>query len=308
MGALLRNDLEDLYDVLGVSSKASAEDIKKAYRRLARERHPDQDLNNPYAEEEFKRLGEAYGILSDPVRRAQYDRGDIDETGRRRRGTRPHSQSSGSHPGSHSGAGDRGASPFGARPRSGATLKVNGANMEYDLSVTFMEAAKGAVKHVSMTNGKRLRVNIPPGTRDGALLRLKGQGTSGIGGGTDGDALVEIKVLPDPTFRLEETDIHVELGISLPEAVLGARVDAPTIDGPVTLAVPPNSNTGSILRLRGKGLPKGRSEADGRGDQYVTLKVVLPRPPDAELTEFVKRKWGEKPEQSYSVRPDLKKS
>jgi DnaJ-class molecular chaperone len=272
---LLRNDLEDLYDVLGVTSKASAEDIKKAYRRLARERHPDRDPNNPCAEEEFKRLGEAYSILSDPVRRAQYDRGDIDAAGRRRRGG----------------------------PKPGA--KPDGADVEYDLAITFLEAATGAVKHVSMTNGKRLRVSIPAGTRDGALLRLKGQGIAGIGGGSDGDALVQIKVLVDPTFRVEETDIHVDLAVSLPEAVLGARVDAPTIDGSVSLTVPPNSNTGTILRLKGKGLSKAGGE--GRGDQYVTLKVVLPRPMDADLIDFVKRKWGEKPAQAYTVRPDLKK-
>ncbi|MEK9751896.1 MAG: DnaJ C-terminal domain-containing protein [Rhodospirillaceae bacterium] len=286
---MLRNDLEDLYDVLGVTSKASPEDIKKAYRRLARERHPDRDPDNPYAEEEFKRLGEAYSILSDPVQRAQFDRGDIDAAGRRRRG-RP-------KPGAKPGGG-------GTNRRTG-NVKVNGADVEYDLAITFLEAATGAVKHVSMTNGKRLRVSIPAGTRDGALLRLKGQGIAGIGGGSDGDALVQIKVLVDPTFRVEETDIHVDLAVSLPEAVLGARAAAPTIDGPVSLTVPPNSNTGTILRLKGKGLSKAGGE--GRGDQYVTLKVVLPRPMDADLIDFVKRKWGEKPAQAYTVRPDLKK-
>jgi DnaJ-class molecular chaperone len=295
---LLRNELDDLYDVLGVARNAGAEDIKKAYRRLARERHPDRDSKNPYAEEEFKRLGEAYSILSDPVRRAQYDRGDIDGSGRRKRGSaRPTD--------GKPGAGRRGPFGMGGGRRS-ESVKVNGTDVEYDLVISFMEAAAGAVKHVSMTNGKRLKVTIPAGTRDGALLRLKGQGIAGIGGGADGDALVSIKVLLDPTFRVEETDIHVDLSVSLPEAVLGARVDAPTIDGPVSLTVPPNSNTGTILRLKGKGLGKGAGE--GRGDQYVTLKVVLPRPADPDLADFVKRKWGEKPDKAYSVRPDLKKS
>lgn len=331
---MLRNDLDDLYDVLGLSSKASADDIKQAYRRLARLRHPDQDSDNPHAEEEFKRLGEAYGILSDPVRRAQYDRGDIDASGRRRRGTRPgDAKTGGAKPGGSPFGGD---APYGgARSRSG-TVKVNGADVEYDLTISFMEAVRGAVKHVSMTNGKRLKVTIPPATRDGALLRLKGQGMPGIGGGRDGDALVEIAVMADPTFRVDETDIHAELAVSLPEAVLGARVDAPTIDGPVTLSIPANSNTGTILRLKGRGLPKGAAKTkDGgteRGDQYVTLKVVLPRQPDPDLTEFVKKKWGPKqsqesshepdqtpgqksgqdqapgPEKPYSVRPDFKKS
>jgi len=300
--------LKDPYDILGLDPGASADDIKKAYRRLARERHPDSDPGNPWAEEEFKDLTQAYGILSDPKTRAQYDRGDIDLSGARRAADSYRRAGAGSagRQQSHSG-------PTGHKS-SGRTIKVDGADVEYDLTVTFTEAARGAVKHVSMTNGKRLKVTIPPRTRDGALLRLKGQGIPGVGGGRDGDALVEITVQSDPTFRVEETDIHVDLAVSLPEAVLGARVDAPTIDGPVSVTVPPNSNTGTILRLKGKGLSKGGKDAE-RGDQYVTLKVVLPRTPDAEFTEFVKRKWGEKPDEksgeksrgAYTVRPDIKK-
>jgi len=283
--------MRDLYSILGVNAKASTEDIKKAYRSLARERHPDRDPDNPWAEEDFKQLAQAYDILSDPKTRAQYDRGDIDATGSRRAAGRRHASSS--PPRGNTG---HTASGTGANR---AKIKVNGADVEYDLKIAFMEAARGCVKHVSMTNGKRLKVNIPAGTADGALLRLKGQGMPGFGGGSAGDALVAIEVLPDPTFRREETDIHVDLPVTLSEAVLGAKVDAPTIDGPVSVSVPAGSNTGTILRLKGKGLRKGKGDDAERGDQYVTLKVVLPRGANADLKAFVE-KWA--PDNPYSVR------
>ena len=292
--------MKDLYDILGLSSKANAEEIKNAYRTLARERHPDRAPDNPQAEEDFKQLTQAYGILSDPKSRAQYDRGDIDAGGSRR----PQDAGGARRPQRRSNA--RRETPK-TRP-SARTIKVNGADVEYDLKVSFMDAAKGCVKYVSMTNGKRLKVNIPAATDDASVLRLKAQGIPGIGGGKDGAALVSIEVQPDPTFRREETDILVDLPVTLPEAVLGARVDAPTIDGPVSVTVPPNSNTGTILRLKGKGLALGKNggnDDDARGDQYVTLKVVLPRKSDPELVEFIKT-WT--PSKDYAVRPKTVKS
>ena len=283
--------MKDLYEILGLSPSASSDDIKKAFRKLARERHPDSDPGNPWAEEDFKELSQAYDILSDPKTRAQYDRGDMDTKGGRRRAERPRPSPGGAR---------RSTGTAGRGRKTKKSLKVNGADVEYDLKISFMDAAKGGVKHISMTNGKRLKVNIPQGVGDGTLLRLKGQGIPGIGGGRDGDALVLVAVLPDPTFRREETDIHVDLPVSLPEAVLGARVDAPTIDGPVSVTVPPKSNTGTILRLKGKGLPTGKDGKGARGDQYVTLKVVLPRQPDREFLEFVEQ-WA--PNNGYNVRP-----
>ncbi len=282
--------MKDLYSILGLTSRASEEDIKKAYRTLARSRHPDRDPDNPWAEEDFKQLAQAYDILSDPKTRAQYDRGDIDAGGARKASQRARSSTT-----------QRKSQPHGGnRASSGKkTIKVNGVDVEYDLKVTFMDAARGCVKYVSMTNGKRLKVNIPAATADGTLLRLKGQGMPGIGGGTDGDAHVAIEVMPDPTFRSEETDIHVDLPVTLPEAVLGARVDAPTIDGPVSVTIPADSNTGTILRLKGKGLTSGKN-GDVRGDQYITLKVVLPRGKNTDLRDFVE-KWS--PNNPYSVRP-----
>ncbi|MBT6095201.1 MAG: DnaJ domain-containing protein [Rhodospirillaceae bacterium] len=286
--------MKDLYSILGLTSRASEDDIKKAYRSLARERHPDRDHDNPWAEEDFKQLAQAYDILSDPKTRAQYDRGDIDAGGTRQNSRRSHSTAS------RSSASPRGGTHWGSRASTrNKALKVNGADVEYDLKVSFMDAARGCVKHVSMTNGKRLKVNIPPATADGALLRLRGQGMPGIGGGSDGDAHVAIEVMSDPTFRREETDIHVDLPVTLPEAVLGARVDAPTIDGPVSVTVPAGSNTGTILRLKGKGLANSKN-GNARGDEYITLKIVLPRGNNHELKTFVE-KWA--PDNFYSVRP-----
>ena len=285
--------MKDLYAILGVSRAATQDDIKKAFRKLAREVHPDRDPENPWAAEEFKALAQAYETLSDPDRRSRYDRGEIDEAGKpRARGGAGRANSQGR----------RRRWPFGRDQAEDAKarrrgLKVDGANVSYTLTVTLFEALRGTAKDVRMTNGKRLKVAIPAGARNGQILRLKGQGMPGIGAGADGDALVEIAVEPDPVFKLQGDDVHVDVPITLQEAVLGGRIEVPTVDGSVKMTVPEHSNTGSVLRLRHKGLPK---DPDGRGDQYVHLNVVLPADSNAELTEFV-RAWG--PRHNYEVRP-----
>ena len=285
--------MSDPYKILGLRSNASDEAIKKAYRKLAREHHPDLDHGNSKSEEKFKSVSAAYDLLSDPVTRGQYDRGEIDGYGAKKR---PRSGGFGGF----GGFGRSSSGPFRPRGQKGAGIMVNGADVEYALSISFLESAKGGVKHISTTNGKRLKVSIPPGIADGATLRLKGQGMHGFGGGMNGDALVDIEVKPDPMFRREETDILLDVPVTLPEAVLGAKVEVPTIDGPVTVTVPPGSNTGTILRLKGKGMPLAKKDknSDQRGDQYVTLKVMLPRKQDEELVEFVK-KWA--PDHPYDV-------
>ena len=167
------------------------------------------------------------------------------------------------------------------------TVRIQGADVSYTLKITFMEAIHGAIKYVSMTNGKRLRVTIPPGTRHEQTLRLKGQGMGGVGGATDGDALVEILVDGHDQFVVDGDDILVDVPISLSEAVLGGRIEAPTVDGPVNVTVPANANSGTILRLRGKGVIKGGGT---RGDQLTRLQIMLPVKGDPELTNFV-RTW-----------------
>jgi len=270
-----------LYDILGLSRRASAQDIKTAFRKHARDHHPDVVGNDKAAEERFKDISRAYAILGNENERKRYDRGEIDESG-----------ASTVAPGRRPGSGpSRSTSSSGAGAGAGSarsTVKIKGANVSYTLRVGTREAGNGAKKTISTTSGRRLNVTIPPGTRSGQVLRLKGQGLPGIGGGGDGDALIEILIDRRDAFRTEGDDVHVDLPISLKEAVLGARLPAPCLDGEVTLTVPPNSNTGDVLRLRGKGLE--RSDG-GRGDQYVRLLVTLPSKGDAALTAFV-RDWS----------------
>ena len=285
--------MKDPYETLGVSSVASAETIKKAFRTLAQESHPDKDPNNPWAEDEFKEISSAYELLSDPKKRAQYDRGEIDGKGARRS----------SQPGHRASSSSGRRSPFSsffedreANRRAG--IKIHGANVDYALLVSLLDAIKGTTKYVSMTNGKKLKVNIPPGTNDGQILRLKGQGLPGFSGGKDGDAHVEISVIDDKRFKREGNDLYIETPVTLQEAVLGSKITVPTLDGEVSVTVPAGSNSGSVLRLKGKGIAS-TSPGYERGDQYVNLKVVLPPKPDKKFMDFI-RDWSA--DNPYSVR------
>lgn len=285
--------MRDPYDVLGVSRDASAGIIKKAYRQLARTHHPDSAGKSKKSDDRFKQLSMAYEILSDKKKKASYDRGEIDAQGN------PVHQRGG---GTSGGGGSRRHSPFDdffnrRNTRKTSGLKINGSDVSYSLKVDFLDAARGANKHVSMTNGKRLAVAIPPGTTDGQTLRLKGQGTEGVGGGRNGDAHVDIIVANDPLFRMQGKNILLELPVSLSEAVLGDRLEVPTIHGTLKVNVPKGSNTGTVLRLKGKGVKGVKGKADG--NQLVTLKVVLPKKPDKEFTEFIE-KWSEN--NDYDVR------
>ena len=175
----------------------------------------------------------------------------------------------------------------GRQRRGGEGFKARGADRHYTMTVDFVEAATGGKQRLSLAPEEWLDVTIPAGINDGQVLRLRGKGGPGVGGGSGGDALIEVHIAPHPLFRREGDDIHIELPVSLAEVVLGARVPAPTITGPVTMTIPKGSDTGSQLRLRGKGVQrKGKL-----GDQYVTLKVVVGQASDPELAEFVE-KWA----------------
>ena len=280
--------MNDPYEILGINSQATEAEIKRAYRTLARERHPDLDKDNPWAEDEFKTISNAYEIISNEKTRNQYDRGEIDGLGAQiqKAAYQRANQTYRAYDF------ERAASKA---KRARAQIKINGADVEYNLTLSFLDAAKGGEKFISTTNGKRLKVNVPAGISDNKTLRLKGQGMSGFGGGISGDAMVEITVLHDHMFRRVETDILLDLPVTLPEAVLGAKIDVPTIDGIVTMTVPKGSNTGTILRLKGKGLPlpKKAGEPESFGDQYITLQVVLPKDHDKEFIDFVKS-WSAK--------------
>jgi DnaJ-class molecular chaperone len=281
----------DPYAVLGVAKDASAEDVRKAYRALAKKLHPDLNPGNKATEEKFKDVAAAYDLVGDPEKRARYDKGEIDASG----AERPPRGFYRDHAG---GAGDRYASADGFADMAAAddilaeifrrgdrgNLRMRGQNARYGLELDFLDAVNGAKRQVTLPDGSVLDVTIPPGTRDGQTLRLRGKGLPGRNGGEPGDALVEIAVRPHGTFTRKDDDIHIELPISLREAVLGGKVDVPTPDGAVTMTVPKWSNTGSVLRLKGKGVPR----RDGsRGDQYVRLEVMLPAKPDAELERLI---------------------
>jgi DnaJ-class molecular chaperone len=286
---------EDPYSVLGVKREASQEEIRTAYRQLAKKLHPDLNPGDKKAEEKFKQVASAYDILGDADKRGRYDRGEIDGSGQERPreryyrdfhgpGAEEHSYSSSGGFADYMESEDILKEMFG---RGGRTIRLRGQDVLYRLPVEFLEAVIGATKRITMPDGGTLDVVIPEGTREGQVLRLRGKGGPGIGGGESGDALVEIEVAPHRFFTRKGDDIHVELPISLPEAVLGAKLDVPTPTGPVRMTVPKGANTGTVLRLRGKGVARSGGKA---GDEYVTLKVVLPERPDPELEEFA-RSW-----------------
>jgi len=284
---------DELYEVLGVSRDATGDEIKKAYRKLAKKYHPDLNPGDRAAEETFKKIQAANNLLSDPEKRKLYDAGEIDAEGNEtpRHYYREYAETGGDHP-YRSSAGFEDISDvfsdlFRARARGGqgAEFRMRGGDVRYSIDIPFLEAVNGAKKRVTMPNGKALDITIPPGLHDGQILRLRGQGMPGHGGAPAGDAYVEVHVSPHPRFRRKGNNIHIELPVALHEAVLGAKVRVPTVTGAVTMTVPPGSNSGDTLRLRGKGVPA----AAGRvaGDQVVTLRVELPKKPDEELKTFL---------------------
>jgi|HubBroStandDraft_4_1064222.scaffolds.fasta_scaffold15328_4 DnaJ-class molecular chaperone len=287
------------YEVLGVKPTATADEIRKAYRKLAKEFHPDLNPGKPAAEARFKAVATAYDLLSDPEKRARYDRGEIDESGaeRPRYSYRPHAEGAQGwkyQPEGEVDIGDlddlfsmfgRGGTRGGGR--AGEGFSMPGPDRHYSLTIDFVTAATGGKQRLSLSPDQWLDVTIPPGIEQGQILRLKGKGGPGLGGGPAGDALIEIHIAPHPFFRREGDDIHVELPVSLAEAVLGARVPVPTVTGPVTMTIPNGSDTGAQLRLRGKGIHRKRRGAETSGDQYVTLKVVIGASDDPELAKFL---------------------
>jgi DnaJ-class molecular chaperone len=281
---------EDPYKVLGVKREATQEEISRAYRTLAKKFHPDLNPGDRAAEDKFKQVSAAYDILGSPDKRAKFDRGDIDAEGRERPHSfyRQYAEAEEGHPyTSQSGfadlediLGDLFAS--GRRPGA-AGFRMRGTDISYELAIDFLEAVNGAKRRFAAPDGKTRELTIPAGLEDGQVLRLRGQGAAGRGGGAAGDAFVTLRVRPHPVLRRVGDDIHLELPVALGEAILGTKVQVPTASGPVMLTVPPGSNTGAVLRLRGKGV-KARGRA---GDQLVTLKVMLPEKPDEELRRFV---------------------
>ncbi len=299
--------MADPYSTLGVERGASEADIKKAYRKLAKQLHPDRNKDNPKASERFSKVTQAYDILTDKDKRAQYDRGEIDEDGNPRApfgfgGAGPGAGSRGGgfrgpngEPFEFSGGGEAAdisdlfEGLFGGNRRSGGGFggfgrrsapPQRGADVAYRLDVPFGDAAALKGQRVTLGNGKALDIKLPPGVEDGAKIRLAGQGQPGPAG--NGDAIVTITIRPHRFFKRDGDNIRLDLPVALDEAVLGAKVRVPTVDGPVMLSVPRGSSSGNVLRLKGKGFTGKNGK---RGDQLVTLMVDVPA--DQELAAFL---------------------
>ena len=300
--------MSDPYQILGVAKTSSADELKAAYRKLAKKLHPDVNPGRKDIEQKFKELTGAYELLSDPAKRARYDRGEIDAAGAERAYAR-----AGGNPFGGRGRPYGGGSPFGGvdpddllaeffgggarRHGGGRGAAPRGEDVTYELSIPFVEACLGGKRRVTLGNHKTLDVTIPPATEDGHKLRLRGLGAAGLG--EAGDAIITIHVEPHSFFTRKEHDLHLEVPVSLPEAVLGASITVPTLDGSVAVKIPKGANSGTLLRLKGKGVPKNNQDF---GDMFVKLKIVLPEPVPDDLATLVE-KWAKK--NAYDPRKKL---
>ncbi len=288
----------DPYQVLGVSKTASLEEIKSAYRKLAKKHHPDLNPGNKEAEKKFKDVSHAFDLIGTEEARGKFDRGETDEQKQhmyeqyqreqqqgRRRPSYQHTQQGGGRYSSSFGDGfddDVFSSIFGRASRSGG-MDFPGQDEQYNLEVEFLEAALGGEKVITLPSGKKLQLKIPAGIEEGKKLKFKGLGGQGIGKGAPGDAYIQISIRPSPTFKREGKDIISEVPVSFFEALGGAEIEVQTIDGSVMLKVPPGASSGSRLRIRNKGAGSG----EDRGNHIVTLKVVMPKDPPPELREKI---------------------
>ncbi len=285
----------DPYAALGVARTASQDEIRSAYRKLAKELHPDVRPQDKVADERFKRVTASFNLLSDSALKARFDRGEIDADGNEKatfgyRGGPGAAHARGYSSGAADSAFDLGdifSDLFGSSAGTRTTFgKMRGRDIRLPLEIDFVDAIRGARRRVQLSDGRTLDVSVPPGVTEGQVLRLKSQGGPGVQGGPPGDALVELRIKPHALFRRDGDDVHMDLQISITEAIEGAKVQAPTASGPVTLTIPEGANSGKVLRLKGKGVGE-------RGDQFVRLVVMLPEAPDEELRKFVK-KWGKR--------------
>ncbi len=298
---------QDPYQELGVPRTASADEVRRAFRKLAKQYHPDKNPGDKAAEDRFKRVSGAFDLLGDEDKRKKFDRGEIDADGREvQRGFNGDPFGRGGFE-SRGGAqfegvdlndilgevfGGRGGGARGGFGGFGGPTK--GQDVRAQVAIDIEEAIQGGRKRIAFADGRTLDITIPKGAAEGQVLRLKGQGSPGRAG--PGDALIELTIKPHPIFRREGDALVLDLPISVPDAVLGAKVETPTPDGPVTLTVPKGSNTGATLRLKGRGLPDSRGV---RGDLLARLQIMLPDAADPELERFAETWRKQRP---YSPR------
>ncbi len=286
--------MADPYQTLGVEKTATGDEIRKAYKKLAKKHHPDLNPGDKEAENRFKDISAAYALLNDAEKRRAFDAGEIDETGQQKPERRYYRDYADAGQGFRyerqedlGDLGDLFGEMFSRRQQGGdggarAQFKMRGGDLHYTLPIDFLEAVNGGKKRVDMPDGKTLDISIPAGVREEQIVRLKGQGMPGIGGGPAGDALITVTIRPHPVFQRDGNDIKSVVPVTLSEALNGGPVQVMTITGPVSLKIPKHSNTGRVLRLRGKGV-QGRA----KGDHLVELQVVMPPHPDAALETFI---------------------
>lgn len=282
----------DPYKALGLSKSASQDEIKISYRNLAKKFHPDLNPGNKEAELKFKEVSAAYDMIGTPDARAKFDRGEFSfEQPPPRQG--PYYREAHNRYTSSFGEdeGDLFASIFGGGRSGGAKIRIPGEDVQYRMDVDLREATLGAEKEISLPSNKKFSVRIPPGVTDGTRLRFAGQGGPGFNGSPPGDAYIQLYVKPDERFTRKGDDLVLYLPISIMEAVEGGEVRVPTLDGDVLLKIPARSNTGTRLRLSGKGAYNRDSKR--RGDEFVVLKVILPGEVDAEFEEALS-KWQQR--------------
>ena len=303
--------MNDPYETLGVNRSATDKEIKDAFKKLARKFHPDLHPGDKEAEKKFKDLSAANDLLKDKGKRRRFDAGEIDASGAERPQERFYryfadGPAYASHAAQDGFANNEELEEFLARAFAGGgrrtqgTFRAPGQDVSYVLSVGFLDAANGAVRTIKLPEGKTLQVTIPEGAEDRQMLRLKGQGAPGFGGGSAGDAYVELHVESHPFFNRKDDNIHVEVPVTLKEAVLGARIEVATIGGPVTVTVPKGSNTGTTLRPRDRGIRNRKSGQ--RGHQTIKLKVILPAAEEPELVAFLET-W--QPETQQDARKEM---
>jgi DnaJ-class molecular chaperone len=320
--------MRDPYEVLGVPRGASAAAIKSAYRKLAKKHHPDNNKNDPKSAARFSELNAANEIIGDEDRRKQFDRGEIDADGKPRfqgfpggdprtrggpGGFETHTfRTGGAGPGGFGGGGGFedilnsmfGGAARGARPGAGNTFEFDTGGIALDLdlnvamTVSLEESVNGVEKRIRLPTGKELNVKIPAGVTAGQQIRLKGQGETAPGH-RPGDLLITVAIAPHPFFKVDGSDLRVDLPITLYEAVLGAKVRVPTLGSAVELSIPKNTSSGRSFRLKGKGLPKATGTS---GDLFITTRIILPDGNDAEL-EALMQKWRDG--HPYNPRGDL---
>lgn len=292
---------DDPYKILGLAKTATQDDIKKAYRKLVKQLHPDLHPGDAGKQAQFQAVSAAHDLLSDPETRRRFDAGEIDAQGQARSERQFYrhyaDQDAGRRYDPTPGAGgfesasDLFSDLFGRRQGTGPQYRqafdARGPDLRYTLEIDFLDAATGAKRSVTMPDGNRIEISFPPGTRDGQTFRLRDKGGRGVGKGPAGDALVTVTVQPHPVFIRDGDDIEIEVPITFDEAVLGAKIEVPTISGPVSMTVPKGVSSGHRLRLKAKGIATGKGSA---GDQFVRLRIILPDNIDATM-ENLATQW-----------------